>query len=713
MSKRSPGINKNWIMCVSLVLLGILINGCLYFTMYSLNIPLYLDTVATIAMTLIAGPFFGIVTAVGSNFLCIFFDPNALYFSSINALVAIHTASFFRKHSTKKFRDVALYIMSVAAFVGIISTIIQWILTGIQTENVIESAAYDFSQATGFPYLVAVPILSILLNIVDKGLSAILALLILRLIPEEIKEKIQEYTVRQSRITEEEIAEIREQKKDIKVSVRSRETTRLLITSLLIILIMSWTGLRLFFNNSRIDETESAMKTAKLASDVIEAFMIPTFVREGEIAPGYLDTKELLYKIRDSGSGVTYLYVAVITEEGYQFVFDLDTEDEVGYEPGRMVPFGEEIKPYVPALLEGQEIEPIEQEEYTHRVQSVYYPVRTSDGRTMAYVVCDVALDSIASYMTDFVVRVLLIMAGIFILIVAYEMWMTSVYITYPISSLTACVDEFAESGDDQKALDDNVRKIRALDIQTDDEVERLYQTLCKMTLNQAEQMRNIRHLSESTVQMQDGLIVTMADMVESRDSDTGAHVQKTAAYVKIIVEGLKRKGYYAEKITPKFISDIVRSAPLHDVGKIKIPDEILNKPGRLTDEEFEVMKTHTIEGKAIIEKAINTVKGGSYLKEARNMAAYHHERWDGKGYPEGLHGEVIPLSARIMAVADVFDALVSPRVYKPAFPLEQAIEILQEGAGTQFDAKCIEVFLESLPEVKVILNKYHDSSNA
>ena len=231
------------------------------------------------------------------------------------------------------------------------------------------------------------------------------------------------------------------------------------------------------------------------------------------------------------------------------------------------------------------------------------------------------------------------------------------------------------------------------------------------MILSQSEQMRSIKRLSDSTAKMQDGLIITMADMVENRDSDTGAHIQKTAAYVRIIVEGLRKKGYYAGKITPKFVSDVVRSAPLHDVGKINISDEILNKPGKLTEEEFEIMKSHTNAGKKIIEHAIGMVEGENYLKEARNMAAYHHERWDGKGYPEGLHGEVIPLSARIMAVADVFDALTSPRVYKSAFPLDKALSIIEEGRGTQFDEKCVEVFMDSLDEVRAVLKKYNEKN--
>jgi HD-GYP domain-containing protein (c-di-GMP phosphodiesterase class II) len=214
------------------------------------------------------------------------------------------------------------------------------------------------------------------------------------------------------------------------------------------------------------------------------------------------------------------------------------------------------------------------------------------------------------------------------------------------------------------------------------------------MSSGTAEQLRSIRYLADSTAKMQNGLIITMADLVENRDSDTGAHIQKTAAYVKIIAEGLKRKGYYAEKLTPKFISDIVTSAPLHDIGKIHISDTILNKPGKLTPEEYEIMKTHTTAGREIMEKAISTVNGENYLKEAKNMAAYHHERWDGKGYPAGLAGKDIPLHARVVSIADAYDAMRSDRIYRKGLAPDRIRAELVKGSGTQFDPSHLEVFL-------------------
>ena len=202
---------------------------------------------------------------------------------------------------------------------------------------------------------------------------------------------------------------------------------------------------------------------------------------------------------------------------------------------------------------------------------------------------------------------------------------------------------------------------------------------------------------------MQNGLIYVLADLVESRDKNTGDHVRKTAAYVRLITQKMKEKGLYPDILTDEYMEDVANSAPLHDVGKIMVSDTILNKPGRLTDEEFAIMKSHTTAGNQIIASAMSLVSDSGYLKEAKNLATYHHERYDGTGYPSGKAGEDIPLSARIMAVADVFDALVSKRSYKEPFSFEKAMEIIKEGAGTQFDPLIAEIFIESADEVRKI----------
>jgi HD-GYP domain-containing protein (c-di-GMP phosphodiesterase class II) len=203
---------------------------------------------------------------------------------------------------------------------------------------------------------------------------------------------------------------------------------------------------------------------------------------------------------------------------------------------------------------------------------------------------------------------------------------------------------------------------------------------------------------------MRDAMILTLADMVEGRDLNTGQHIRKTAAYVRIIMNELQREGAFGGRITTAYIESVVRSAPLHDIGKINIPDAILNKPGKLTDEEFEIMKSHAAVGGKVIGHIIDIVPDSDYLVEAKALATYHHEKWNGGGYPEGLAGESIPLSARIMAVADVFDALVSDRAYKKGFPLEKAFAIIREERGTHFDPRIVDAFFmakESIIQVE------------
>lgn len=234
-------------------------------------------------------------------------------------------------------------------------------------------------------------------------------------------------------------------------------------------------------------------------------------------------------------------------------------------------------------------------------------------------------------------------------------------------------------------------------------ELEQYRNNLEKMVEEQADKItESARRISA----IQDSVIVGMANLIESRDGSTGKHVKNTQIYVKMIADELHKRGLFPDELTEEFIENIRKAAPLHDVGKIKVPDAVLQKPGKLTEEEFETMKTHTTQSRKIIDTIIGDVEDEEYVKLVGDIALYHHERWDGTGYPTRAMGEDIPLAARIMAVADVFDALYEERVYKPPIrPIERILQIMMEGRGTQFDPVIIDVFMEMVPQIKEMLN--------
>ena len=193
---------------------------------------------------------------------------------------------------------------------------------------------------------------------------------------------------------------------------------------------------------------------------------------------------------------------------------------------------------------------------------------------------------------------------------------------------------------------------------------------------------------------MQEHIISGMASLIENRDMDTGGHISRTSAYVARLAELARAEGVYADKLDDHVISLLYTLAPMHDIGKILIPDSILQKPGKLTAEEFEQMKRHASAGRTIVREILGGLTDEEHLSFAEDIATYHHERWDGTGYPEGLKGEDIPLPARIMAIADVFDALISQRCYKDPIPYEDAFRIIEEEAGSHFDPELARVFL-------------------
>ncbi len=195
-------------------------------------------------------------------------------------------------------------------------------------------------------------------------------------------------------------------------------------------------------------------------------------------------------------------------------------------------------------------------------------------------------------------------------------------------------------------------------------------------------------------------MIYGFATLVENRDENTGGHIRRTSVYSEMLANRLREKGVYSDIIDDAFIKYLSMAAPLHDIGKIAIPDSILCKPGKLTDEEFAVMKTHAEKGGEIIRSTFAHVANEKYRVMAYEVARYHHEKWNGRGYPEGLSGENIPLAARIMTVADVFDAVSEKRCYRDALPLDECFKIISDGIGRDFDPEAAKAFLEIRDDV-------------
>lgn len=214
----------------------------------------------------------------------------------------------------------------------------------------------------------------------------------------------------------------------------------------------------------------------------------------------------------------------------------------------------------------------------------------------------------------------------------------------------------------------------------------------------------------QQIIQMQSKTIEGMAELVESRDGETGAHVRNTAFFVELIAKKLAEDSPYKHILTPEYISLLKRYAPLHDVGKIVISDTILLKPARLTKDEFELMKQHTVEGGHIIDSILSDIETPEHVQIAHDIAVYHHEKWDGTGYPSHLSGQDIPLCARIMSVADVFDALISKRCYKDAFTLKDAYQIIREAEGTQFDPNIVKAFFSAQTRIEDYIKNSQNS---
>lgn len=265
-------------------------------------------------------------------------------------------------------------------------------------------------------------------------------------------------------------------------------------------------------------------------------------------------------------------------------------------------------------------------------------------------------------------------------------------------------------------AQDDIETEIRALSEGVVDFIRKPFipQTMCsriKLHLEIAQYRKNLEKIVESKTRMvnelQDAVSISIAELVECRDGETGGHIKRTKGYLKILANKMEELKMYPDVINKSYIEDLLRAAPLHDIGKVGIKDSILLKSSSLNSDEIEYMKMHSILGGDTLQRAIDNTGFESFLYLARDMAYYHHEKWNGKGYPCGLIGEEIPLCARMMSIVDVYDALTAKRVYKDPIPHKKVVEIIKDDKGQAFEECIVEAFLAAENEFEQALLQY------
>ncbi len=693
-----------WVTFILLCAVCLLINflGVRFALKFSL--PLYLDGIGIVLAAVLGGYIPGIMVGFLSNLINGISDYTTMYYGVISVLIAVAVAWFSRKGWLKKPRMIVLGILVMAAIGGGIGSVLTWFLYGLDFATGISAPlvlwiyrtlhlSRFWSQLSG----------DLLIDVADKGITLLTAIGIMYLLPAGLRRKLRFYGWNQTPLSEETIQKIRFEREG-RLSLATKVMIVIALASILIASVVTWISYLLYHNSTVETQSRLAFGVTNVVASNFDPEMVGEYLELGEEAEGYRQALNRLSAIIKSTPDIAFVYVYRIEEDGCHVVFDPDTSEVEGMPPGSVIPFDEAFIDYLPDLLRGKEIPPVISNETYGWLLSVYRPVYDDNGICQCYACADISMDRLKDSEHIFLTRVIAMFLGFFAIILAVGLWLVRYSILMPINSMAYASSRLAY--DTEKAREETIGFLKGLQIRTGDEIENLYYALIHNAEDTARHIVQVEEKNDTISRMQDGLIMVLADLVESRDQCTGNHIRNTALYVQIIMEEMIKEGIYKDQMTDEFVSDVIHSAPLHDVGKISVADAILNKPGKLTPEEFDQMKGHAAAGGEIITRAIELIaeEGSTYLTEARNLAEYHHEKWNGSGYPTGLSGTQIPLSARIMAVADVFDALVSKRSYKEGFPVDKAMSIIREGAGTHFDPDVAGAFLRAEAKVRQVV---------
>ena len=680
MKKNNPIFRKasvitspfTWLVIVISIGLNFGLSYLISANFHSIGVMLYLDCVFTILVSCIFGYFPGLVVGMGTNLLNCVFDGDSIYYAFISGLIAMLAGLLMRTGMFRKWWGYILAVLLFSFFGGGVGSVLTYFLYGQSVDVVTPSLTADLYNNFGFTPFWANYVASSLWDMLDKTITMAIVLGVFLLYPNN--ERALEFFPNTFMLRKP--WNVPAKRKFYQhISIHSLDFKIISIMTFAYVLLASSVAmvLGISYHNTAFDEAgDTARQYATAVTYVIDGDEVNLWMShqdEIKAAPttyGYSHTFAGLESIKISSNKVLDVYV--FTTDG-KTVLDLEYGVTALGEP---LHHQEEYEEF---LAMGDIDRYFEHNGEHGHFLGYYCPILDGEGKTVAYAVANLDVSMIRIQVMSTVVQ-----------IVDSEM-------------------RAYEAIGPRKWLTSKARK-QLVKLRGKDEISNL-SALSHSTMDLAsESILKIEEQAAKLIATQKGVVFALAEIIESRDKCTADHTTRTSHYSGMIARELVKEGKYTEIFTEQFLDDFAIAAALHDVGKIKIPDAILNKPGKLTKEEFDVMKEHTLEGEKIIELALKGIGVSSeYLETARQVSGSHHERWDGTGYPRGLKGDEIPLCARIVAIADVFDALTCLRPYKEPWPFEKALATIQEESGTHFDPELVDAFVAIKDEVKEYLD--------
>ncbi len=665
------------------------------------GLPLYLDTLGTVLIAAVGGYIPAIFVGFFTNLIKSIYDTTAVYFGCINVLSAILVGYLSKQGWMKKWYKAFTIGLLMAVSSGILGSILSYCLYGFAADDVSADLTLRIYESTGMPQYPAQLLANLALEFCDKVLTVTVVFFLRLGIPESIKENTMFDGWQQTPLSKKTLNRIRKMSSK-RMGIRSKISLILILSLFSVSLGATLISYYLYRQNTIEEHKHLAGSVADLAVGLIDPEKVNEYIINGRQVPGYEEIEQRLYQLRDSSDEIEFIYVYRIELDGCHVVFDLSTDDYPAAKPGEVLSIEEAFVPLLGDMILGEQIDPLVTNDQYGFLLTVYKPVYNKAGNCTCYVGVDVSMTKLAHNSYIFFAKLLSIFLSFFLLTMSFCLWLAEYNILIPVNTMTYAAGIMSK---EEGMSSDEADEVKNLDIRTGDEIELLYRALAKSSEKSLKQFDTLSQRFSHVLSSRRKLIFLFADMIESRESDTGGHVDRLVKSVKVILRSMRELGYYQDIVTDQFVEDVISAVPLHDIGKVNVSEIVLNKPGKLTDEEFAIMKMHTRYGSEIIDGILQEVPDSGMLQEAKNIAAYHHERWDGKGYPEGLKGEDIPLSARVVAVADLFDELMTKRGHDGKEPLsfEDAMDVMNDESGTGFDPLVAEAFIMAEDEIRKI----------